>query len=67
MFDCLTTKNGFAELSVEETQELDGGLLAEIIAGAIGAVIYLVANEVCEDFTGKTIGKAVADKFWPAK
>ena len=63
----LAMAGGFSEISETEMLDIDGGNLLVIIAGAIvAAIIYIIANEVCKDFTGKTIGKLIADELFPA-
>ena len=58
--------NGFVELSSTEMETIDGGsgagaLALLIVGGILSFVVYEIANAVCEDFTGKTIGKHIAD------
>lgn len=62
----LTMTNGFCELNENEKAIINGGgLLAIIAGGVVSYVIYECANAVCEDFTGKTIGKHLADWIFP--
>ena len=63
----MVMSNGFAELSPNELEMVDGGELgALIVGGLISCVIYCVGNEVSKDFTGKSIGKNIADWLFPA-
>ena len=56
----------FSELSDFNLEFINGGgLLAIIAGGVVSYIVYECANAVCEDFTGKTIGKHFADCFFP--
>ena len=62
----MTNNFGFCELNENEMMMVNGGgLLASIGIAIVGTVItwviYEVANSICEHFTGKTVGKAIAD------
>ena len=62
----MTNNFGFCELNENEKTIINGGGLLIIIAGGVVSyVIYECANAVCEDFTGKTIGKHLADWIFP--
>lgn len=61
-----TNNFGFCELNENEKAIINGGeILAIIVGGVVSYLVYECANAACEDFTGKTIGKHLADWLFP--
>ncbi len=58
---------GFDCLSDDELFNAEGGSILVATAGIVlGCALYYASNEVCEDLTGKMIGKFIADALFPA-
>ncbi len=67
MENTIVMPEGFSELSDFNLAIINGGgLLAIIAGGVVSYIVYECANAVCEDLTGKTVGKHLADWLFPA-